>query len=230
MKVILTGVSGFIGAEILSQCLSHPSVTSIIAISRRQLPLSDPKLQIIILSDFSSYPPALLSQLGDAEACIYAMGTGPSAKPDLNRRVNMDYTLVAANAFATSLGPQIKAAKGKSFKFVYCSGYMTERDQKRPLWIVAENRKMRGLVETRLMQLGRERADEGFEVVVARPASVCAKDAWLKKLVFGAVAQTIVVDQLAAAMIGIAVDGAGGQICENNELVKRGESSRGRRD
>jgi uncharacterized protein YbjT (DUF2867 family) len=74
MKVILTGSSGFIGQEVLSQALAHPSITSIIALSRKPLPqsyTSNPKLKVVILDDFENYTPSVLSQLSGADSCIW---------------------------------------------------------------------------------------------------------------------------------------------------------------
>jgi hypothetical protein len=73
MKLILTGSTGFIGHEVLSQALSHPSITSVIALTRQPLPssTSNPKLQILLVEDFSNYTPSLLRQLAGAGACIW---------------------------------------------------------------------------------------------------------------------------------------------------------------
>jgi uncharacterized protein YbjT (DUF2867 family) len=73
MKVIVTGVTGFIGGEVLSQCLKNSSVTSIIALSRRTLPnpIKDPKLEVVVMKDFNSYPDSVLKQLSGADACIW---------------------------------------------------------------------------------------------------------------------------------------------------------------
>jgi N-acetyl-gamma-glutamylphosphate reductase len=74
MKVILSGSTGFIGGEVLDQALAHPSITSIICLSRRALPESitaSPKIKIIIVSDFLFYPPEVLAQLEGSEACIW---------------------------------------------------------------------------------------------------------------------------------------------------------------
>jgi nucleoside-diphosphate-sugar epimerase len=74
MKVILTGVTGFIGHETLLQCLANTSITSIIVLSRRALPSSipsNPKLKVIILSDFTNYSESIMSELSGAEACIW---------------------------------------------------------------------------------------------------------------------------------------------------------------
>jgi uncharacterized protein YbjT (DUF2867 family) len=74
MKFILTGCTGFIGSEVFFQCLRNPSITSIIALSRRPLPdyiANDPKLKVAIMEDFNSYPDALLHELSGADACIW---------------------------------------------------------------------------------------------------------------------------------------------------------------
>lgn len=74
MKVILTGVTGFIGHETLLLCLATPSITSIVALSRRALPDSipkDPKLKVLLLEDFTNYSPSIMNELSGAEACIW---------------------------------------------------------------------------------------------------------------------------------------------------------------
>jgi hypothetical protein len=74
MKLILTGATGFVGTEVLTQTLANPSITSIIALSRKPLPstlASDPKLKVVLLEDFTSYPPTIMSQLAGADACIW---------------------------------------------------------------------------------------------------------------------------------------------------------------
>ena len=74
MKVILTGATGFIGSEALRQCLKSPSITSIVALSRRNLPevvTNNPNLKVLMMKDFTSYPHTLLDELAGAEACIW---------------------------------------------------------------------------------------------------------------------------------------------------------------
>jgi hypothetical protein len=74
MKVILTGVTGFIGHETLLQCIASPAITSIVALSRRALPdgiLQSPKLSVVIVEDFTKYTPGIMSELAGAEACIW---------------------------------------------------------------------------------------------------------------------------------------------------------------
>lgn len=74
MKIILAGSTGFIGREVLNQCIKSPAITSIIALSRRDLSreaTAEPKLSVIILENFNLYPKAVLEELKDADACIW---------------------------------------------------------------------------------------------------------------------------------------------------------------
>ena len=74
MKIILTGSTGFVGGEVLQQCLKNPTITSVVAVVRRNLPESvtkDPKLKTIILKDFNTYPDDVLQELSGAEACVW---------------------------------------------------------------------------------------------------------------------------------------------------------------
>lgn len=70
MKIILTGSSGFIGHEILTQCLQHPAITSIVALTRRDLTAHD-KLKVVKVEDFLSYPDSIVDDIKDADACIW---------------------------------------------------------------------------------------------------------------------------------------------------------------
>ena len=73
MKIILTGNTGFAGGEILAQCLRDVDITSIIVLSRRDLPkpINDPRLKVIIMKDFKVYPEDVVDQLQGADACIW---------------------------------------------------------------------------------------------------------------------------------------------------------------
>lgn len=76
MHIILTGATGLIGTATLHHILSAPKVTKVTILSRRLVPLAanNPKVVTILHEDYTSYPPALLADLKDAEACIWALG------------------------------------------------------------------------------------------------------------------------------------------------------------
>ena len=71
MKVILTGSTGTVGSAVLQRCLSHPKITSVVALTRRPLDVQDPKLNNIIHKDFLKYDEKVIDQLKGAEACIW---------------------------------------------------------------------------------------------------------------------------------------------------------------
>ncbi|KAK5739656.1 hypothetical protein LTR17_005140 [Elasticomyces elasticus] len=221
MKIILTGSTGFIGSALLSHCLSLSTITSIIVLSRRPLPHPplDPKqkLQVVLQPDFLAYPPEILAQLQGAEACIWCLGTPTSGK-----EVHVDYTLAAATAFAQNLAPNV--GEGKRFTFVYLSGKLCERDQAKSLWFMEEARKMRGGVETALVEL--EARYEGvWRSFSARPGGVSTAGVY-HSIMDGLVPSwTIGVEELAAGMVDLAVSGEGGHFVENDQLKERGRKA-----
>lgn len=74
MKVIITGATGFIGTEVLRQCLLHPSITSVVTLVRRLIPdLESVKLKQVIMKDddFLTYPEHVMDEIRGAHACIW---------------------------------------------------------------------------------------------------------------------------------------------------------------
>lgn len=118
MKIILTGATGTIGSHALNAALSSPKVTSIIALSRRALAIQDPKLNVIIHNDISSYLDSILDQLADADACLFCMGMFTA-----DQDVNYEYPLALAKALAGRVKQQ-----GTGMIFVYLSGALGEGD------------------------------------------------------------------------------------------------------
>lgn len=84
MKVIITGATGFIGQEVLKQCIANPSVASVVVLSRRQPPAPEaahPKVKVMVLEDFASYSSAVLSEFQGAHACIWYATYQPTYLP-----------------------------------------------------------------------------------------------------------------------------------------------------
>ncbi|KAJ6118697.1 hypothetical protein N7471_013317 [Penicillium samsonianum] len=206
MKVILTGSTGFVGREVLSQCLAHPAITSIVALSRRELPAHE-KLKVAIIEDFMIYPDSIWDDIRDAEACIWTLGKAYIPNNDIARQVSVDYTLAAAQVFQETCQ--------KPFRFIYCSGAAAERDQTKPLWFMQEYRRIRGQVENEL--LGFVDDHPGFEAHIVRPAMVLARDMSLRSLAFS-LGPSVKVDDLAGAMLDLALKGGKKNIWENLDL------------
>lgn len=74
MKVIVTGSTGFIGQEVLKQCVESSLITSVVALSRRPPAVpeaANPKVKIVLVEDFLTYPPDVIREIQGAEACIW---------------------------------------------------------------------------------------------------------------------------------------------------------------
>lgn len=172
MKIIITGATGTIGSAILKNCLQNPSITSVIVLSRRALPqdITSSKLSTIIISDFTEYDAALLSQLVSADAAIWAMGT-----TDANREVNYTYP----HAFLTSfLDARKETVHGRQrFRYIRICGAFTEHDQGRSLWFYSDARKLHGMSEARTLELGEQYRD-ACQTFVLKPGGVMTQGAY----------------------------------------------------
>lgn len=70
-----------------------------------------------------------------------AMGSPARKNPDLedSRKVEIGYTLAAAKAIPQYLAPTLKA-EGKKFRFLYLSGWGTNRDKSKKVWFLSDSR------------------------------------------------------------------------------------------
>ncbi|KAK5153769.1 hypothetical protein LTS14_007463 [Recurvomyces mirabilis] len=170
---------------------------------------------------FLEYRPETIAQLQGAEACIWCMGT-----PTSGREVHVDFTFAAAKTFIEHLVPELRK-DGKKFRFVYVSGILCERDQNRSLWFLSQARKMRGGVETSLVDLERE-TEGGFQAMSVRPSGIHKADTSLALKVVMPIVPSgwhIQVEEFAAAMVELAISGDGGHFVENDELKTRGRQA-----
>ena len=114
--LILTGCTGNAGSAVLSYCLTAPNVGRVSILSRRPVKLAEgnPKANVIIHSDYRSYPEYILQELKGATGCIWGMGISSVGMSESDyKTIEHDYPLAGAKAFS-SLGP--------SMNFVYVSG------------------------------------------------------------------------------------------------------------
>ncbi|RDW56817.1 hypothetical protein BP5796_12884 [Coleophoma crateriformis] len=208
MKVILFGSTGFIGKEVLHRCLKTPAITSLIALSRRDLPknVAHPKLTVVILKDFKSYPESILELLKDADACIWSIGTYT-----WDPVVELEYPEAFQKALLNVLGVK------KTFTYVYLGGAFTEPDQEKTLWFYSEGRRVRGLAQTKFLEFGEQNPNVKTHVV--RPGGVLAGDGIP---LLGSLLPTVSVRSLAAVMVDLAVNGGSEAMVENKSIVERG--------
>ncbi len=214
MKVIITGSTGYVGRAVLERCLSSSSVTSVVSISRRDPGIKHPKLSVVLHHDFSTYPIHILEEMKTADSFIYCLGTNVPIKPsELNRQINFEYALATARIFADTT-----QEKKSPTRFVYLSGALTEKDANKRLWIIAENRRMRGELENALLKLSKDISSTKLSIHIIRPGFVQPQGAILRAYIIGKVANAIFQEDLAIAMVHIALEGSGNTLVENDEL------------
>ena len=73
LKVLVTGSTGMVGEGILQVCLQHPAIEMVVALNRRTVGFSHPKLTEILLPDFHQLK-SVEEQLKGLDACYHCMG------------------------------------------------------------------------------------------------------------------------------------------------------------
>lgn len=91
LRVLVTGSTGMVGEGVLQVCLQHPAVEKVIALNRRSVGFSHPKLTEILLPDFHQLK-TVEDQLKGLDACYHCMGVS-SIGADESTYKDITYTL-----------------------------------------------------------------------------------------------------------------------------------------
>ena len=79
MKLIVAGSTGMLATGLIRQAISNPSITTIIALGRREITAPDhlhpkadvTKLKSVVLKDFENYDDGVKRELSGADAVIW---------------------------------------------------------------------------------------------------------------------------------------------------------------
>jgi nucleoside-diphosphate-sugar epimerase len=140
INVIVTGVTGMVGEGVLLECLRNQQVDSVLAVCRKELDLTHPKLKIFIAPDFIKID-AAAAQLTGYDACFYCAGVSSNGVTEEDyTRITYDTTL----HFATVV---LQANPHIVFNFV--SGRQTDSsEQGRVMWA-----RIKGKTENALLKM-----------------------------------------------------------------------------
>ncbi|KAL0563227.1 hypothetical protein V5O48_018849, partial [Marasmius crinis-equi] len=73
MKLIVTGAAGYVATEVIRQALKMPSITSIIALSRKAVSFDQEetgkgKLKSVVIKEYDQYPDEVKAEFAGADA------------------------------------------------------------------------------------------------------------------------------------------------------------------
>jgi uncharacterized protein YbjT (DUF2867 family) len=132
MHIILTGATGLVGSGVLDALLKASDVTRISILSRRPVPMvqavaaADPRVNVILHSDFSKYDDQLLEKLRGAQGCVWALGISQTKVKTDEEYIDITktYALAAAEALSKRLPRNDNDGNNDTepFRFVYVSG------------------------------------------------------------------------------------------------------------
>lgn len=143
LKVIVTGASGMVGEGVLHECLNHPEVNEVLAISRQPLHQEGhPRLKVLLHKDFLNLDP-VREQLKGYNACFFCLGVSSIGKKEEEfTKLTYDLTL--------HMG-KILAGFDPDMTFCYVSGSGTDSSEKgRVMWA-----RVKGKTENDLLKLFR---------------------------------------------------------------------------
>ncbi|CAK5267512.1 unnamed protein product [Mycena citricolor] len=221
MKLIITGATGYVGKEIVSQACKHPGFTKVVAVSRKLIPPPDGtpagKFQSVVVSDYDQYTDEAKKELGGAGACIWTVGIIPTkyieVGPEEAKRISRTSTLVGMQALA-------EASPSNPFRFLYMSGSGAVRDQTVKVeGEFADFFLMRGDVENAVFDLAGKLA--GFEACAVRPGLITerAKVEESRELAIKNGWEIIAVEDCAASMLHLVINGFEKDLLSNDEMV-----------
>lgn len=140
LKVIITGITGMVGEGVLHECLQHPDVEKVLAVSRRPYGKTHPKLEECLVKDFFHLED-VQDTLAGYNACFFCLGiSSVGMKEAAYRHITYDLTIHFA---------EILAARNPDMVFCYVSGANTDSTEKgRSMWA-----RVKGKTENDLMKL-----------------------------------------------------------------------------
>ncbi|KAI1445744.1 hypothetical protein F5Y02DRAFT_385209 [Annulohypoxylon stygium] len=237
MKLIVAGSTGFVGTELIRQALSHPEVTSVIALGRREIAVPEnigpnadaTKFKCVVCADFEDYPESVKQKLAGADACIWTIAITPAEL----RSVGWEQACKICRDYAIK-GIEIitKLPRGdgkKPFRWVYISGSSSVRDPAEKPWVLGDYCVMRGDVESKVLKYAEE-SKGTVEVCVAKPGMIDAPGRsglllnaakTVGRVLLGL--PRVDVSEISTALLDQVVNGFEKETLQNEDLVRIGQ-------
>jgi len=217
MRVIITGATGLIGAEVVRDAMADEAISEIILLVRSQPGLQHPKISVVLHKDFTAYI-EVKEYFIKADAVIWCLGISQTQVTKKQYEViTYDYVKACAD-FCLHCN--------SSIRFVFVSGDGADRTEKSSTIF----KRLKGKAENFLLQCGLQK------IIIARPGAVRPrhknpKAPFLYKLAYPlfplialfSPAKVIWSDVLGKALLHLAKEGYENDTLENLELKIIGE-------
>ncbi len=213
INVILTGVTGMVGEGVLLECLQNHKVDSVMAVCRKPIDLTHPKLKLLVAPDFLQINTDS-AQLKGYDACFYCAGVSSNGlSEEAYTKITYDTTVHLAKVLL-QLNPQIV------FNFV--SGYQTDSTESgKVMWA-----RIKGKTENTLLKMfpGKE---FNFRPALMKPMpgqkSFYGYNRWMHKMLYPALSfifPACSIQEIAQAMISATTVGYKKSILEVGDIKK----------
>lgn len=145
LRVIVTGVTGMVGEGVLHECLQSPKVEAVLALTRKPIGMTHPKLKEIIHNDFYDLS-SVEEHLKGYNACFFCLGVSSvGMKADDYYKATYTLTMHVAETLSK---------QNSNMTFCYISGAGTDSTEKgRSRWA-----RVKGKTENDLRKLPFKRA------------------------------------------------------------------------
>ena len=121
VKIIITGVTGFVGEGVLLECLQHPNIMEILIVSRKPSRINHPKIKQCLIPDFLNLE-QFRNQLTAYDACFYCAGVSSRG---LSEKEYHHVTYTTTIYFAEEL-----LSLNPNLIFCFISGNLTDSSEK----------------------------------------------------------------------------------------------------
>lgn len=212
ISVLLTGATGMVGEGVLLECLADPRVARVLAVNRKPLGRSHPKLTEIVHGDFHDLS-AIEAGLAGLDACFFCLGVSSIGMNEHDYR-HVTYDL------ATNFGRAL-ARLNPEMTFCYVTGAGTDSTEHgQVMWA-----RVKGATENELLRLFRRAVMFRPGMMKAAPGQRNLKG-WYRALAWIypvgralAPSKFCTLQEVGRAMINAATAGAPRHVLEVRDIV-----------
>jgi uncharacterized protein YbjT (DUF2867 family) len=219
VRVAVFGASGMVGQGVLRECLAASEVERVVAVGRRPLGVTHPKLEEVVVPDVAVLASAEAALTG-LDAVFFPLGASSVGMSEA------DYTRVTYD-LTTAVGTTVARLNPGRVTFCYVSGTGTDSTEKGPrMWA-----RVKGRTENALLRLP-FRAAFMFRPGIIQPRhGAHSRTAWVRVLyvilwpvaaIAVATGSATTTDRVGRAMLRVARNGYPKPILENREINELG--------